>query len=284
MVFDAYTKPEFVRQWMGAFGKWTMPVCTVDLRVGGTLRYEWRGPDGESMGYSGTFIEIDAPARLVNTERFDDPWYEGDATCTATFDERDGKTTLTLVVRYASQAIRDAVLQSPATEGVNAGYDTMERLLARISTPEIVDLRAQPMAVIHVTVPHDQIQTVMGPGIQELMAEAARQGIAIVGPWQTHHFRPPTDTFDFEIAVPVASAVKPNGRVAPSTRPAMRALTTTYSGPYDGLGPAWTAFVTWATAQRHATTEDLWELYITGPESGPDASAWRTTLIRPLQS
>src|SRR5688500_11319441 len=68
MVFDAYTKPELVRRWLGVFGDWKMTVCEIDLRVGGKYRYVWEG-DGSRMGMGGVYREVTAPERLVNTEK-----------------------------------------------------------------------------------------------------------------------------------------------------------------------------------------------------------------------
>lgn len=129
LVYDAFTKPELVRRWLGVFGGFTMPVCEIDLRVGGTYRYVWHGPDGFSMGMSGVYREIVPAERIVSTERFDEAWYEGEAVGTVVFVERNGRTTVTTTVRYASRAVRDAVLKSPMESGVAAGYDKLEELL-----------------------------------------------------------------------------------------------------------------------------------------------------------
>ena len=129
LVFDAWSKPELVRRWLGSFEGWTMPVCEIDFRVGGTYRYVWRKDETE-MGMGGVFREIVAPERIVATEKFDDPWYEGDAVSMATFTEEGGRTTLVQTVRYASKEVRDSVLQSPMETGVAASYDRLEEVLA----------------------------------------------------------------------------------------------------------------------------------------------------------
>ncbi len=79
-----------------------MPVCKVDLRVGGKYRYEWRGPGGEDMAMGGTYREIVAPERLVATELFDVDWTGGETITTWVLTEAGGKTTLTFTVLYAS--------------------------------------------------------------------------------------------------------------------------------------------------------------------------------------
>ena len=127
LVFDAWTKPELLKRWLGVRGGWTFAVCEVDLRVGGSYRFVWRGPTGAEMGMGGVYREIVRPERL---EKFDEPWYEGDALDTTTFVERGGKTTATTTVRYASQEVRDAVLKTPMLTGVAESYDKMAEVLA----------------------------------------------------------------------------------------------------------------------------------------------------------
>ncbi|HEV7366327.1 MAG TPA: SRPBCC family protein [Gemmatimonadales bacterium] len=135
LVFDAYTKPELVKRWLGVFGGWTLEVCEIDLKVGGTYRYLWRGPDGVEMGMRGVYREIVRPERIVCTESFDEKWYEGgDALDTTTLVENDGRTTLSTTVRYGSKEVRDAVLRSPMEGGVAQSYDKLAELLASALT------------------------------------------------------------------------------------------------------------------------------------------------------
>jgi len=129
LVFDAYTKPELLTRWMGVMPGWTWAVCEIDLRVGGMFRYLWHGPDGIEMGMRGTSLEIARPHRIVATESFDQKWYEGECVETVTLEENDGRTTLTMLLRYDNLAVRDAVLQSGATTGMEAGFTNLAALL-----------------------------------------------------------------------------------------------------------------------------------------------------------
>lgn len=133
LVFDAYTRCEYLKQWLGVVEGWSLDVCEIDLRVGGTYRYGWRNTNGTSMGMGGTYREIVTNERIVATEKFDESWYEGEAVDTATFAESGGKTTLTIIVLYASKAVRDEVLKSGATEGLTANYDALDVVLASLS-------------------------------------------------------------------------------------------------------------------------------------------------------
>ena len=133
LVFDAFTKPELVRRWLLGPDGWTMPVCEIDLRVGGAYRYVWRGPKGNDMGMGGVFREIVAPERIVATEKFDDSWYAGEAVDTTVFVEQGGQTTVTTTVRYESKEARDGVLATPMATGVAESYDTLAAYLASVA-------------------------------------------------------------------------------------------------------------------------------------------------------
>jgi uncharacterized protein YndB with AHSA1/START domain len=110
-----------------------MVICEVDLRVGSAYRFVWRGPDGAEMGMSGVYREIVPPQRLVATEKFDQPWYEGEAVNTMVFLEREGKTTATATVRYVSREVADAVLKTPMARGVAESYDKLTQLLLSLT-------------------------------------------------------------------------------------------------------------------------------------------------------
>jgi effector-binding domain-containing protein len=151
-----------------------------------------------------------------------------------------------------------------------------------IDTPHITQTAAQQTAIIHLTIPREEIRNVMGPGLGELMAAIAAQGIAPAGPWFTHHLRMDPDTFDFEIGVPVTAPVTAAGRMKAGQLPATKVARTIFHGNYEGLGAAWGEFDAWIAAQGHTPGADLWECYVAGPESNPDPATWRTELNRPL--
>ena len=132
LVFDAYTKPELLKRWAGGPPGWNLIVCEVDLRVGGAWRWVIEGPAGQTMALGGVYLDVVPPERLVSTEAYDEPWYEGEATSMIVLVEGDGKTTLTTTVRYASQAVRDAVLKTGMAQGFSAGLDRMAELLASL--------------------------------------------------------------------------------------------------------------------------------------------------------
>jgi effector-binding domain-containing protein len=151
-----------------------------------------------------------------------------------------------------------------------------------IDKPEIVQVAAQPIAVIPITVPRSEIRHVMGPGLRELLAAVAEQGLSPSGPWFTHHLRITPDKFEFEIGVAVATPITPAGRMKAGVRPAGTVARTVFHGGYEGLPTAWQEFDAWIAGEGHTREGDLWEYYVAGPESGSDPAAWRTELNRPL--
>lgn len=151
-----------------------------------------------------------------------------------------------------------------------------------LDKPQILDAPARPTAVVRLTIPRDEIRDAMGPGRAELMAALADQGVAPAGPWLSHHFRMDPEVFDFEIAVPVASAITPVGRVKPGELPAATVVRTVYHGGYEGLASAWADFDAWIAKEGLVVGPELWEVYAAGPESGGDPAGWSTELNRPL--
>ena len=151
-----------------------------------------------------------------------------------------------------------------------------------IETPVITQSTARITAVIRFTIPRAEIRTVMGPGMGELMATVAAQGVVPVGSLYSHHFRMDPEIFDFEIGVPVSAPVTVAGRVNPGELPASRVARTVYHGGHEGLGSAWGELNAWIATEGHAPASDLWECYVSGPESCPDPATFRTELNRPL--
>jgi len=133
LVFDAHTKPELVKRWLTGPPGWTMPVCEIDLSVGGRYRYVWRGPNGEEMGMGGIHREIVQPERIVATQLFDQDWTGGETVGTLVLTEQGGKTTLTNTILYSSREARDGALKTPMEQGMAAGYNSLDGLLVSLS-------------------------------------------------------------------------------------------------------------------------------------------------------
>ena len=137
LVWDAHTRPELMRRWCYGLPGWTLPVCEMDVRVGGAYRWRWRSDaDGTEFGFHGTFTDVDAPARLAHDQYFD----PGDAgvggampvgdpcRITVELSEADGVTTLVSTLRFASKASRDDAVSTGMTDGMETSYARLEDL------------------------------------------------------------------------------------------------------------------------------------------------------------
>jgi effector-binding domain-containing protein len=153
---------------------------------------------------------------------------------------------------------------------------------ATLDKPEITRTEKQLTASIHMVVPGPEMPKYMGPAIEELMMTLAAQGIQPSGPMFSYHYRMPSDTFDFEVGVPVSKPVKPAGRVKTFELPASKVIRTTYHGPYEGLADGWMGFMDMVKESGEKAQDSFWESYVAGPESSPDPKNWKTELNRPL--
>jgi effector-binding domain-containing protein len=151
-----------------------------------------------------------------------------------------------------------------------------------IDTPQVTQSPAQKAAVIHLTVPREDLPEVMGPGIQELMSVVKGQGVKPAGPWFAHYLRMKPQAWEFEIGVPITESIKPEGRVTAGQLPGATVARTVFYGNYEGLYSAWREFDTWVQGQGYTPAPDLWERYVVGPESTSNPAEWRTELNRPL--
>jgi len=131
LVFEAMTKPEHVRQWWGRLGEgYSVPVCEIDLRPGGTWRFVNRHPKGEAA-FHGEYREITPPSRLVFTEIFEQ-FPDTVSVVTSEFSEEGSQTRLIVTVRYPSPQVRDMVMASGMAKGAGASYDRLEDLVANL--------------------------------------------------------------------------------------------------------------------------------------------------------
>jgi effector-binding domain-containing protein len=147
-----------------------------------------------------------------------------------------------------------------------------------IDTPYIVPTDIQKTAVIHIVVSRSEIQSVMEIGISELLSTLAEQGVKIIGSLFSYHLRIDPDIFDFEIGVPVEKTIEPIGRVKPSELPSTTVVRTIYRGAYEDLGQAWGEFKSWINSNNYVQMPNMWEVYLSGPETSQNPKDWCTEL------
>jgi len=131
-VWRAHHEPALLRQWLLGPDGWTMPVCEVAAAPGDTYRYAWeREGGGDRFAFEGELVEEAAPYRSVTTERMTGQPGEG-TTNELTLTAVPGGTLLTLVITYPSAELRDAVLATGMTDGMETSY---QRLEEQVLTP-----------------------------------------------------------------------------------------------------------------------------------------------------
>lgn len=126
-VWRAHHEPALLQRWLLGPEGWTMPVCEVATRVGQTFRYEWEAADGsQHFGFTGELLELTPPYREVTTEHMvgmDGPGTRNELTLTTL----PSGTLLSLVITYPSKEVRDMILDSGMTDGMEASYARLER-------------------------------------------------------------------------------------------------------------------------------------------------------------
>ena len=127
LVFEAMSKPEHIKRWWGNLGDgYSVPVCEVDLRVGGKWRFVNRHPKGDAEFY-GVYREIAPPERIVFTEIFAE-FPDTESVVTAVLTEEQGKTRLNARSKYPSKAVRDMVLSTGMEKGAALSYDRLDEV------------------------------------------------------------------------------------------------------------------------------------------------------------
>ena len=135
LVYRAYTEPPLLTRWLLGPPGWSMPVCEMDVRVGGQYRWRWRSDEnGQEFGFTGTFREVQPASRLVHTEAYDPGSVGGgfpgrEALVTVTFAEDAGVTTVTTLIDFGSKEARDAAVGTGMTDGMEQSYQLLDRLL-----------------------------------------------------------------------------------------------------------------------------------------------------------
>ena len=131
LVFEAMTRPEHVREWWGRLGDgYSVPVCEIDLRVGGAWRFVNRHPHGDAA-FHVEYREIVPPSRLVFTEIFED-FPDSVSVVTTVLTEEAGKTRMTVTASYPSREVRDIVIGTGMATGAGISYDRLEDLVGKL--------------------------------------------------------------------------------------------------------------------------------------------------------
>ena len=135
LVYKAYTEPMLLQRWLLGPPGWSMPVCEMDVRVGGRYRWRWRSDkDAKEFGFAGTFREVQARSKLVHTQTYDpgtvdEAHPQSESLVTVTFTEGGGLTSVTTLIDFGSKEARDAVVATGMTDGMEQSYQLLDDFL-----------------------------------------------------------------------------------------------------------------------------------------------------------
>jgi uncharacterized protein YndB with AHSA1/START domain len=132
ILFDAWTRADLVKRWWAPKSHGvSMARCEADVRPGGAYRYVLQR-EGQEIAFSGTYTEVTPHSRLVYTNVFEPMRAAGEAICTVTFEERDGRTRLVSREVYPSGAVRDQVIASGMEKGMRETMEQLESLVTSL--------------------------------------------------------------------------------------------------------------------------------------------------------
>jgi uncharacterized protein YndB with AHSA1/START domain len=125
-VWRAHHERDLLQRWLLGPDGWTMPVCEVAAEVGDSYRYEWETIDGsQRFGFVGELLQSAAPHRAVTTEQM--IGMPGEPTTNElTLTPVEGGTLLSIVITYPNAEIRDMVLATGMTGGMETSYARLE--------------------------------------------------------------------------------------------------------------------------------------------------------------
>jgi uncharacterized protein YndB with AHSA1/START domain len=134
IVFDAWTKAEFVRRWWAPASHCVaMEACDADVRVGGKYRYVLSPRRGGQIAFSGEYTEITPYTRLRYTQIFEE-FPDAEVNITVTFAERGGKTHLVSHEVYPSKEARAGALEAGMEHGMRETMDQLDALVEQLAT------------------------------------------------------------------------------------------------------------------------------------------------------
>ena len=134
LVWRTHVEPTLFQRWIGGYPGWTMPVCEMDVRTGGKYQWRWRDEDGKEFGFHGEFREVNAPEEMTSVEFFDPGTFGGAMSPNptinrTTFSEKNGVTTVVVLIKYDSKESRDAAIETGMTEGMEISYARLDTLV-----------------------------------------------------------------------------------------------------------------------------------------------------------
>lgn len=134
IVFEAWTNAEFVKRWWAPKAlRAQMVSVEADVREGGGYRYVMQSGDQPPFAFSGKYVEVSPPSRLVYTQAFEPMADAGYATITVTFEPLGAnQTRMVSHERYPTAEVREMVLASGMEQGMRITMDQLDALVGEL--------------------------------------------------------------------------------------------------------------------------------------------------------
>ena len=132
-VYRAHTDPKLVQRWLLGPEGWTMPVCQMETKPGGSFRYEWANAKGQGFHITGEYLALESYRRIVHVERMFLPDPTPDNHVETRFDTDGSGTLMTMRMTLPDEKTRAAMLASGMEHGMEASYVRLEGM---IPTPQ----------------------------------------------------------------------------------------------------------------------------------------------------
>lgn len=148
---------------------------------------------------------------------------------------------------------------------------------------ELVDATEQPTLGLREAVALAELPAFFDRAFRTVLSALAMQGTRPAGPAYARYRGRPAETVDVEAGFPVVAVVPGDGVVEAGALPGGRTVQADHIGSYDTLAQTYDAIESWMRTHRLTPGEEMWELYVVGPESDTDPAAWRTRVVWPVR-
>jgi len=133
ILFEAWTKPELLKRWWTPKSRGvSLFECESDVRVGGAYRYAFGRDPRDPEVFSGRYMEVDRPTRLVLTQVYERLPNAGEAVVTVTFEETEGTTLVILRQLFPSKEALDGAVASGMESGMRETFDQLDELVVTV--------------------------------------------------------------------------------------------------------------------------------------------------------
>lgn len=149
-------------------------------------------------------------------------------------------------------------------------------------SPHVVHLEPQESIAVRGEVPRAELAAFFEDAFHQAAAQAQEAGLEIVGPPFGFYPRMPDETVEVEAGFPVSRPADPRGGAHRLVLPGGRAVEAIHVGPYDSMERSYGELVAWMSEQGLEPAAQVWETYLSDPESHPDPSTWQTRIVWPV--